>query len=699
MRSRSIPSSRATRLFLAASFAPAFAFSDPPASLPPVVVVATASSDARDLLAESRERLSRVNGGVNLVSAEDAAKTPLTGLSDVLRGQVGVDTASRTNIDATFVSIRGSGTNDKTGNGRGVAVLQDGLPINQADGLMELSPIDPQALAGVEIWRGANALRHGANSLGGAMNLRSHTGATSPGVTLLGMGGSYGYAKGFVSAGGVCDALDGYGAYSYARGDGYRENSASETHRVNANAGATLAKGVENRVFAGFTDYFSETPGDVTRAVLENSPRSADPDALVYKTYRAYDLARFGDTLSFFNEYTRLDLSAGYYYRDLDEHGSDDVTDKVTNIGSVSAVIRHDGDWSGRRATTTVGVNASSGAVDDNRFNPVAGTAVRGAKKQSSEQYADTVELFAEQDCHLTKRDAVTAGAQGLWTRRELRYAFGKPASENRDKAYVAFNPKFGARHEFDRKTVIFANVSRSEEAPTFAQFKTSRADQPSNLDAQRAWTAEAGMRGERGRTAWEIVPYYSLVNGEFLTYSTGPSASNFTTLNADDTVHRGVEMGLDVELLGELPEGGSVNDGVRRTRLLLRNTGNLGDHRFKGDAAYGDNRLAGSSLYRHRVELLFEHKCGFYFGPNVETATSPYIDSANTYKAPGYAALGVRTGFRRDNARVFVEGRNLTGERYSPTLATLANAGGADQAVFRPADGPSVYAGVEVRF
>lgn len=692
------------RLFFAASLVcPAFALASEPSGLPPVLVTETvpgsgAPADAAQ--AERRVRLARVNGGVNLVSADEVAKAPLPGLSDMLRGQVGVDTAARTSPDATFLSIRGSGSNDKTGNGRGVIVLQDGLPLNQADGLMELSPVDPQALAGIEVWRGANALRYGANSLGGAVNLLSHTALTSPGLTLLGMGGSYGYAKGFASAGGSLDAFDGYGAYSYSRTDGYRQNSAAESHRVNVNVGARLAEGVENRVFAGFTDYYAQSPGDVTRAVLEDAPRSAAAAALLYETYRAYSLARVGDTLSFFNDDTRCDLSAGYYYRDLDEHGADSVTDKVTTIGSLSGVVRHDGDWNGHRATSTAGFNVSTGVVDDNRYRPQPGTSVRGAKREASEQYADTVELFGEQDYYVTRREAVTVGAQGLWTTRRLHYSFNKAASENRDKEYVAFNPKFGVRHEFDPKTVLFANVSRSYEAPTFGQFKTPRADQPSNLDAQRAWTVEAGLRGEHRRVAWEIVPYYSLVKGEFLTYSTGPAASQFTTLNADETAHRGVELGLDVELLSEMPSGASVRDGAPRTRLVLRNTGNLGDHRFQDDALYGDNRLAGTSLYRHRAELMFEHKGGFYVGPNVEVATSPYIDSANTYKAPAYATVGVQTGYRwRRGARVFVEGRNLTGERYSPTLSTVADAGGADQAVFRPADGPSVFGGVEVRF
>ena len=52
----------------------------------------------------------------------------------------------------------------------------DGIPINTADGLFDLFEIDPTAYRYVEVYKGANALRYGANSLGGAINFVTPTG-------------------------------------------------------------------------------------------------------------------------------------------------------------------------------------------------------------------------------------------------------------------------------------------------------------------------------------------------------------------------------------------------------------------------------------------------------------------------------------------------------------------------------------------
>ena len=56
----------------------------------------------------------------------------------------------------------------------------DGIPINTSDGLFDLFEIDPTAYRYVEVYKGANALRYGANALGGAINFVTPTGRDAP---------------------------------------------------------------------------------------------------------------------------------------------------------------------------------------------------------------------------------------------------------------------------------------------------------------------------------------------------------------------------------------------------------------------------------------------------------------------------------------------------------------------------------------
>src|SRR3546814_17997345 len=77
------------------------------------------------------------------------------------------------------------------------SLLVDGIPINLADGSGDFQEIDPLMLSHLEVWRGANALRFGASSLGGAIN------AVTPSARTLGNrfearveGGSFGTWRG-----------------------------------------------------------------------------------------------------------------------------------------------------------------------------------------------------------------------------------------------------------------------------------------------------------------------------------------------------------------------------------------------------------------------------------------------------------------------------------------------------------------------
>src|SRR3546814_15578894 len=109
---------------------------------------------------------------------------------------------------------------------RGVSRLVDGIPVNLADGSGDFQEIDPLMLSHLEVWRGANALRFGASSLGGAIN------AVTPSARNLGNrfearveGGSFGTLRGHAAGGHVGERSDQLLAVTGSCQDGYRHKS------------------------------------------------------------------------------------------------------------------------------------------------------------------------------------------------------------------------------------------------------------------------------------------------------------------------------------------------------------------------------------------------------------------------------------------------------------------------------------------
>jgi cation efflux family protein len=66
-------------------------------------------------------------------------------------------------------------------------------PLNNADGFGDFEAAELLATKRVEVYKGANALRFGVNSLGGAINLVTRTGEDNRPFELRSEGGSFGY--------------------------------------------------------------------------------------------------------------------------------------------------------------------------------------------------------------------------------------------------------------------------------------------------------------------------------------------------------------------------------------------------------------------------------------------------------------------------------------------------------------------------
>ena len=205
----------------------------------------------------------------------------------------------------------------------------------------------------------------------------------------------------------------------------------------------------------------------------------------------------------------------------------------------------------------------------------------------------------------------------------------------------------------------------------------------------------ELGTRGTHAFAKWDATVYYSQVKDELLTL-TDPVTLVSTTRNADDTIHSGIELGTEIDLLGS----SWINDNPAH-RLVLRSAYTYGSFRFNDDDTYGDNRIAGLPPHLIRGELLWENQQVYYAGPTFEwVPVKSYIDHRNTYSADPYALVGFKLGRRVDQGLSwFIEARNLLDETYASTHGVIDNARGQDQRQFLPGDGRSVFGGVEWKF
>ena len=643
---------------------------------------ALTTSDA----AAARSELGRIPGGTTVVDAESWLSGKSSTQRDLLGWAPGVVVQPRFGAEEARLSIRGSGI-QRTFHLRGIQLLQDGFTLNQADGAGDFQSIEPTTLDHIEVYRGGNALRFGAATLGGAINFVSPTGRTAPGADVRVEAGSFGYVRGLAATGGQRGDLDWYVAASGYQQEGYREHSEQRNVRGTANVGWRLADHIENRLYLSASDSDSELPGALTQDQFDADPEQAAPGNLTGDQQRDYPLYRIANVMAAVWGSERLEAGVSWTNKDL-FHPIFQVIDQYSNDYAGMVRFISAAPLAGFDNRFTIGLGGAIGLTNDQRFVNVAGA--KGAKTADADLTATNIDLYAEDQFQVIPGLALVVGLQLTRSERDYDDNFLGNGDQSGKADYEAINPKLGALWQASTTSQVYGNISRSHEPPSFGELAAIGGVFPTDIDAQSAWTVELGTRGSCQDATWELTVYHAWVDDELLSYEIAPNTQR--TINADQTTHVGIEAGLDVTLLHGIAATGDS--------LVLRQVYAWGRFRFDGDAVYGDNQIPGLPEHVYRVELLWNWD-GWFVAANAEWQSAYAVDFANTTDNDSFALLGARAGYRADHGvALFIEGRNLTDEVHAPTT-NLANPAQpvANQALYFPGDGVSVYGGMEWRY
>lgn len=653
--------------------------------------------------AEAKADIETTPGGVDLVPSDEYAKsTPAVTLKDALDYVPGVFVQPKWGEDSRL-SIRGSGLS-RNFHGRGVTLLMDGvIPITTADGGSDFQEIDPSAYRFIEVYKGSNALRFGANSLGGAINFVIPTGYDADLFGARFDVGSFGLRKTSVSSGAVSGPADYFITGSWQEQDGFRDHSSGHSQRASANIGYRLSENIETRFYVNANHIRQKIPGAVRREEALNDPKMANPTNITNDYERNLDTLRVANkTAVRVAPGTLVEFGGFYMDRRLDHPIFQVIDNQHDEYGGFARLVT-DTDIAGYRNRLTAGVNIHNGEIHARNFTSVFGD--RDALVNEQIQDSRNTVLYAENAFYATSALALIAGVQWSDIERRLddRLITGG-IDESRQGDFTSWNPKGGFTYDLAPGIQLFGNVSKSSEAPTFGEIRFPgqivSGQDLGTLDEQEAVTYEIGTRGSLPGLHWDLALYRSHLDGEFQCQVARNAAGvivpgSCNQINLDKTIHQGVELGLAFRLLQGIFEHHGSQDEV-----WLNSAYTFNDFRFDGDAEFGDNQLPGAPRHFIRAELLYKHSSGIYFGPNVEWVPEAfYVDSANTLETEEYALLGLKLGF--DNGgkiSAYIEGRNLTDEAYISS-ASIAHTAVETDALFEPGTGRAVYGGVRVKW
>ena len=639
--------------------------------------------------AEATRIIQLTPGGVDVVLAETFEDTYSLNLEDTV-GQIPGIFAKKRFGEEVRISIRGSGLS-RSYHALGLRLIQDGIPFNAADGSADFQDVDTQVLQRIEVYKGGNGMQYGGTTLGGVVNMITKTGHSHPGHQYRFEMGSDDTYRMNLQSGFVFDKSDAFFSLTGADSDGFREHADQQNIKFNTNYGLKLSDTAETRFYFASNHIELELPGTVTLGAALGNPEAAASASLTADQQRDIRQVRLANKTTFdLGDGDQVDIGAFVNYKDLFHP----ITSFVGVIDQNSWNFGLFGEGTGTYSLGgfdnffRMGITTQTGVTDAKVFANSGG--VRGALTSNSDQTANNVVVYGQNHLYVTPELAFVTGLQYVYAYRRQFDILAKAESDSGREYYESFKPKIGILYEPSETVQFFANASKSYEPPDFSNLTSSGTTGFTPVEAQGAWTAEIGTRGEKGRYAWDLSLYRAWIKDEILQFTTGTGVPN-TTFNAEDTIHQGAEIGLDVQLGQNLISGGDS--------LQWRNAYTYSDFFFVSDDQYGDNDIPGQPPHLYQTELRYDHSDSWFTTLKMDVASSVDADFTNTFTAPGYAIVGLGAGYDvNKKVSLFFDARNLLDKRYISNLSTSITATSASTD-FYAGDDRRFFGGVRWKF
>lgn len=611
-----------------------------------------------------KKEFARRPGSNILIEEKQIVESRALNLNDVLQFAPGVRFQSRFGADEGQFSIRGTSLRNNFHH-RGINILINGIYFGDADGFSDFESIDLLAYERIEVYKGANALRYGANSIGGAINFVPRTGYSGSLLQMRFLAGSFGMVSSQVSSGKVTEPFkvgnmdataDYYVSVSGNRQDGFQDHSQQARQRINANVGLQLGNHQEIRAYFLQSLVSEALPGSLTNEQLFQNRRQAGgqtpfpvPGFFACVTNnqtcnwgRYYNQQRIG--VAYRNEFAVnqvFEIIPYFSNQYVDHPIFQTLRQNTQNVGGEFRYLNTN-QLFGMNHSFVAGFQPRYANQHQTRFVNINGNI--GAITQEFHARTTYFGAYAEDALDVTKDLTVVLGARWDYSGRQANVQNFGPAGNPFDptipstptntqqplRHFDAISPKLGFVYRTTPTSQVYFNASRAYEAPLNLELLSSINASGSantgflNLDAQRAWQFELGYRGASAskRYSWDLTAYDLEMKKEILASNINGQS---TFQNANGTRHTGVEVGGAMVLTkGLFAQGGGGREDSLQTRVAYT----WSRFKFTDDVRGGGiggpnvliakdgNTVAGAPEHNMNVEVRYDHPAGWWICP-----------------------------------------------------------------------------------
>ena len=271
--------------------------------------------------------------------------------------------------------------------------------------------------------------------------------------------------------------------------------------------------------------------------------------------------------------------------------------------------------------------------------------------------------------------------------------------AESQNIEYDHISPKAGVVYKYASLHDVYANYRHAFRAPSVGTlFRSGSSIDTTELKPVKTDSFEIGFRGlAYNRVSYELAIYYMEKTDDIVSVIT--SESERISLNAGETTHKGIELGISSAITQSLSVNSSFSYSEQtygdfaylytcfscetRNQLLNFNGNDIG----KAPNTLGNISLRYESLKQHSLMLEIE----------VEHVGEYYTDETNTSDYSGHDLVNLRSRMRlTPDVELYARIKNLIDKRYSNYTS---NQVGSDDIGYRPGQPLTAFAGIRASF
>ena len=611
----------------------------------------------------------------SLITAEEVEKKHSENIANVLNSLPGL-TVRINEGDSNKIHIRGIASEMYMGEKPGVAIVIDGVPVQERSGSVN---IDSDNIESIKVIKGGASYLYGNDALAGAIIITTKRPKNKNGGKVSYERASFDYektlARGYASSEDIALELQG----SYKKSDGYWENSDYWAKSFNAklqyyiNDSSDITLGIDK------STRFENDSGSITHidAGVDNIATNPTSKGEVgYSTNYNIDLDKYFLTYSKdFDNNSNL-MTQIYSYADTTTNRSG-----AWNNPLISSTLRNDHKYDAYANTKQKGLK-SEYRIDGNSLASLIGLDIARNQEDKNSVYRDdyadskgkvhgTVQsdTKSEEEINALYAELKYKVNEKLLTSINLRHDqinydyTNNEDTKTWDKTFNERSYKLGASYKIEKNSVFFTNASTGFRVPSLSQMyagdmngtRSGTYSNNTNIKTEKTLNLEAGLRSKNKEYSYEV-SIYNLDRNDVIGRSSGNYAStkgvDLQYDNMADIQNRGLEFSFktgnknDIFYSFNYTYLDSKYKNYENYHLILTNTTTNKDY-VEGIYDLSNNVVPRTSKHTANLELNYKAFPKLLLSSDIRYRSSQYADEMNQFKVKAYTLVDLRSSYK----------------------------------------------------